>query len=387
MLNPLFSNRMFSNRMFSKRMLSNLISLVPAFSLAIASRRHLRHAVIGGLLALGILIPAHSIRMDAQNAAPDVVRRLILKDGTYQLVTKYEVKGDRVHYYSTEREEWEDLPNSLVDWKATENYEKDRAATAASPEAVQLDKEAAEEEEREEKPLPQVAPGLRLPEDSGVFLLDTFEGGPQLAELQQSEGDVGRNSKGNVLRAAIIPMAGIKQNIELEGAHAGVQSHAAVPSLYISADSSNEASQQIGLVPDRPDTAPRAQPQKPEQPEQAMVPYDRFRIVRAEVKNGNRILGDLKRSATGKMSQEQHFVKTTISGIAGGWFKVTPAEDLAPGEYALVEMLGKDGMNLYVWDFGVNPKAPANAKTWKPEVKPEKTPADASKSADPPHQP
>jgi hypothetical protein len=357
MLNPMFSNPISLN-------------------LALASRRRMRHSVIIGLCALAIFIPACTLRADAQNPTKDAVHRLILKDGTYQLVTKYEIKGDRVHYYSTEREEWEDLPNSLVDWPATDNYEKQRASMAASPEAVQLDKEAAEEEEREEKPLPQVAPGLRLPEDSGVFLLETFQGGPQLVELHQSEGDVGRGSKGSSLRAAIIPMAGVKENIALEGAHAGVQSHVAVPTLYISADSSNESSEQIGLVPNRPDSRPGAQPQQPEQPEQALVPYDRFRIVRAEVKNGNRILGDLKRSATGKMSQEQHFVKTTITDIAGGWFKVTPAEDLAPGEYALVEMMGKDGMNLYVWDFGVNAKAPANANTWKPEVKAAKPDAD-----------
>ena len=304
--------------------------------------------------------------------AQELSRRLILKDGSYQLVTKYEVKGNRVRYLSAERNEWEELPESLVDWPATEKYEKDRAAGSSVPEAVQLDKEIEQERAREETQLPQVAPGLRLPQDSGVFLLDSFQGEPQIVELQQTAGDVSRNTKTNIFRGAINPVAGLKQTIELENPHAPVQAHVDVPSLYINVD----------VSPDQPATnqvAPTIDPAHPKDPQSSAL-LDHFRIVHAEVKGGKRILGDVKRQVTGKISQEQHLVKTTATRVSGGWLKLTPTESLPPGEYALVEMIreegtNKEGMNLYVWDFGVNPKAPANANPWKPSAPEPKAPA------------
>ena len=75
-------------------------------------------------LLLIALVAILALRIPAP--AQDHARRLILKDGSYQLVTKYEVKGDRVRYKSAERDEWEELPSALVDWPATEKYEKDR---------------------------------------------------------------------------------------------------------------------------------------------------------------------------------------------------------------------------------------------------------------------
>src|SRR5579864_5128793 len=93
-----------------------------------------------------LLVSALMLLLTLPALTQDLANRLILKDGSYQLVTKYEVKGDRVRYKSAERDEWEELPSSLVDWPATEKYEKERA-TSAIPEAAALDKETDAERE------------------------------------------------------------------------------------------------------------------------------------------------------------------------------------------------------------------------------------------------
>jgi hypothetical protein len=315
-----------------------------------------RYALIFWTLAAVLTLPLNSSAHNTSiqdSPAHESPRRLILKDGSYQAVTKYEIKGDRVRYFSAERDEWEELPKSLVDWPATENYEKeqqakDRATAAAT---VQLDKQIESENEAAAVKLPEVAPGLRLPRDSGVFLLDNLKSEPQLVEIQEAEGDLNQSSKGNIFHGALA-----KQSVELPGEHAKVQSHVDIPSFYINLEAPPAAA---------------APPQDPQLPQAAAVPFDRFRIVRADAKAkaGKRTLAEVKRGVTGKMTQDQHFEKTTTTRITGGWLKLTPAESLAPGEYAVVEMMDKEGMNLYVWDFGVNPNAPANANPWKPEAK------------------
>jgi len=296
--------------------------------------------------------------------AQELSHRLFLKDGSYQMVTKWEVQGDRVRYLSAERGEWEEVPNSLVDWDATNKYEKNRAAGAPAPEAVALDKELAAEREAEEAKLPQVAPGLRLPDDGWVLLLDHYQSQPQLVELQQNGGEVDRNTRANILRAAINPLASAKQTIELDGPHASIQSHDGMPSIFVNLNASTESS--------------AAQPQQPEKPQQPMQDWDRFHIVRAQMKGAKRIIGNIKISPLGKSSQQENLITTTTEKIAGGWVKVTPSQPLAPGEYAVVELLGASGMNLYVWDFGVNPSAPANHLVITPEAGTPQPPAPKS---------
>ena len=47
--------------------------------------------------------------------------KLYLKDGTYHVVREYQVQTDRVHFYSIERSQWEDIPLDLVDLKRSES--------------------------------------------------------------------------------------------------------------------------------------------------------------------------------------------------------------------------------------------------------------------------
>src|SRR5262249_3455931 len=96
-------------------------------------------------------------------------KRIILKDGSYQLLTKWESVGDRVRYYSAERYSWEEVPNNLVDWAATDKYNSEldaqRADDAVKVSTIEADSDA-------ETPL--VTAGLRLPSGGGVFLLDIY---------------------------------------------------------------------------------------------------------------------------------------------------------------------------------------------------------------------
>ena len=304
--------------------------------------------------AVLLLLCACSITMlSAHLSAQAATKRLVLKDGSYQICTKWEINGDRVHYYSAERDDWEDVPNSLVDWKATEQFEKDRIAGKNSPEAKALDKELEEERQEEESKSPTVAPGLRLPSEGGVYALDIYLSEPQLLPLDQSTGQINKNVKRNVLRAAINPVSGSKSLIELAGSKAKIQIHAQLPAFYINLDANAEEETTTSSAKSG-----------------AELSWDRFRIVRAQVKGDKRIVGAVKTAVYGKASSEAAVVVSNAEQLGEGWVKVTPKEPLTPGEYALAEMLGKQGMNSYVWDFGVHSDAPANLAVIRPEQKP-----------------
>ena len=304
-------------------------------------------------VAMAIVMPLPCVH--AQN--PQLTKRLILKDGSYQPATKWEVHGDRVRYYSAERYDWEEVPSSLVDWPATEKWEKESASHHISEETKEISAEFEAERRAEAARTPTVAPGVKLPAQGGVFLLDEFRGQPQLVELVQSGGEIRKDMGKNILRAAINPLASMKQSVEIPGLRARVQSHQTRPEIYVDVDTDPDASS--GSRP--PDVA------------------HRYRLVRLQRKKDSRVVGNLKiTTMTGKVSQQESFIETVNEPFSGEWVKVTPARNLEPGEYALAEMLDEKQINLYVWDFGVDPSAPANPGAWKPIQPPSKTGADQS---------
>lgn len=272
-------------------------------------------------------------------------KRLVLKDGSYQVTSKWEIKGDRVRYYSAERYMWEELPASLVDWDATEHWAKEHEGAVNEQAASQL----AADKREEELASPTVAPGIRLPEMGGVFLLDTHARKQSLVELVQNGTQVNKQTGKNILRAVINPLpTGPKQTIELKGARARVQSHDPAPKIYVNVNYDDAAMSGI-------------------EDSVQMSREERFKIVRVKSdKKAKRVIADLKISLLGSMKEQRNVVDTRVETLGTDWVKVSPTLPLEPGEYALVEMLTPKQMNLYVWDFGVDPQAPANPAAWKP---------------------
>jgi hypothetical protein len=293
-------------------------------------------------------------------------QRLILKDGSFQTVTKYEVQGQRVRYYSAERYSWEELPSDMVDWPATDKFNKDRDAIRTQEVLKAVAPAVADEAEPA-----MVAPGLYLPDGGGVFLMDTYQTHPELVELTQSGGELNKHMGKNILRAAINPLAlSSKQTIELKGDRSKTQSHVPQPSIYVSVEQSpdqNSNQDQNQDAASALDQASSGQGRgRAPKPKAKVAPQnDKYRIVRMEKKKDVRVVGDLNVAIYGKVSQKQNWVKTVSESAGGDWVKITPTEPLTPGEYAVVELLDKGQINLYVWDFGVDPSAPENAGAWK----------------------
>lgn len=329
-------------------------------------------AIFCGVLALGLGCAAQRTQRplsDSARPAPAAPHRtrLILKDGSYQLVMSYQVKGKVVRYVSAERGETEELPADLVDWDATHKWEqRHTAADDGQAPAPVIDPELLKEEADRRALTPEVAPDLSLPDQGSVLALDYYRGTPELVPLVQSDGDLNRTTSHNILKMSINPRAASHQILTLKGVQSPVQMHVDTPVIYLRVG--DDSAILRGGTPLTVDTH-GASGQAPSVP-LGGASGSRYVIVRADVRTGARVVASFKINLLGGVKRQEDIVETTTELLPGGhWMKVTPKQPLEFGEYAVMEVLSEREVNLGVWDFGVHPMAPESREAIKPEAK------------------
>jgi hypothetical protein len=312
-------------------------------------------------------LPQHTTALQPDNSAPHRTR-LILKDGTYQVIMSYRIVGDVVHYISAERGgAEEEIPLSLVDLDATKRWDRQHSQptpTADNPQPPAIDPELLKEEADRAALTPEVAKDLRLPEEDSTLALDTYHGTPELVPLAQTDSDLNRNTGHNLLKAAVNPLSASHQIVELKGESSPIQLHVKDPILYL-----RIGDETVGNTAGTPLTVDtHGATSRTQNDPTGGSPNSRYVIIRADVRRGARVIASFRIGLLGGGQHQEDVIETTSELLPGGhWLKITPKEPLDFGEFALMEVLSDKAVNLGVWDFGVHPVSPENRDVLKPE--------------------
>jgi len=236
--------------------------------------------------------------------------RLYLKDGSYQMVREYEVKPDRVRYYSTERGDWEEIPLELVDLDRSKKELADQSADRAAQEKADAGERAAA------KAMTQQV--RNVPNTPGVYYIVDDD---KIDALTRAEMKIVTDKKRSVLKVlSPIPVVPGKSTVELDGVQAQRKIPAGRPEFLfrLSAD-------------------------------------ERFEIIKLTVKKDARVAETLSILVLQKekmVDEQVQVVPTFKKQEDDALYRVWPQKPLEPGEYALIQYTeGK--MSPQLWDFSV----------------------------------
>ena len=267
-------------------------------------------------------------------------KKLMLKDGSFQLVRSYEKNGDRVRFFSEERGDWEEIPAAMVDWDATTKAEK---SAAAADDALAAKVHKQEEAQRIDTTLDvdaslQVGGGAFLPPGEGMFAVE----GKSVIPIPQV-GTAVRTDRKNQLKRVLSPLPIIpgKRNIELDGKHATLRINSSNPEFYLR-ELTTEDEQESGL----------------ERTSRQSVTGPEVELLRATIKGNKRIIESVRSFMGEEVGRENKTISIQQWEVAKRVYRYTLSEPLPPGEYALAELL-PGGLNLFVWDFGVDERGEA----------------------------
>jgi hypothetical protein len=274
------------------------------------------------------------------SAASDRGKKLVLKDGSFQLVRDFQRNGERVRYLSAERGDWEEIPAAMVDWDATA-----KAEAAAVKEENAFLKTVHHEQVEQTAEMPRdvdaslpVAPGIFLPPGEGMFVVE----GKSVTSLNQVGAEI-RTDKKQRLKQVLspVPIIPSKRNIEIPGAKAARRINSERPEFYL---------REPPPDPDGVSTIRKSSRPGETGPE--------IELVRLTVKGGKRQIESIRSLFGQDISDDRNSISMQRWDVAKDLYRFTLSQELPAGEYAFAEIL-PDGVNLYVWDFGVDQKSAA----------------------------
>jgi hypothetical protein len=257
---------------------------------------------------LCLLLFAFCLGVTAENV------KLYLKDGSYQLVREYKIENDRVGFYSLDRDDWEEVPASLVD------LDKTKAEIKARADAIRADAAAQESEDKAERAARKEV--TSVPAEPGVYLIDDQKPAPgNLTAMKVGESKVVTNKRRSVLKAiSPVPLVPGKATLELDGPHSPQGTPNRSPEFYI-----------------------------------RLSEEERFGIARMGEHKGNRVVEKLTiQPVINETTQEPELVEVFRQQVGDQLFKIWPQKPLAPGEYAVVQY-SVDKVDMQVWDFFIAP--------------------------------
>ena len=236
--------------------------------------------------------------------------RLYMKDGTFQPMREYEVKDDRVRFYSTEREEWEEIPLEMVDVARTKREVAEREAIIKADAKATAEEDAALETAAKEVE--------QVPTANGVYYIH----GNKLDPVKQAESKLVGNKGRKVLQIlSPIPTITGRQTVELDGESSALRIDEKRPEFFI-----------------------------------RLSEDERFGIIKLGPKKGFRDGGNHRDRSSSPRKPPKNMKTSPRSGNRKptDCSKSGRNKDLAPGEYALIEYT-ENKINMQVWDFGVGP--------------------------------
>jgi hypothetical protein len=240
--------------------------------------------------------------------------KLYMTDGSYQLVTEYKVESDRVRFYSIDREDWEEVPTSLVDLNKT------KAEIKAHADEIHAEATAEDEERKAERTARKEV--ASVPSDPGVYLIEEQDTGPaKLTPLKIGESKVVNDKRRSILKTiSPVPLVPGKATLELDGPHSSQGTANRTPEFYI-----------------------------------RLSDEERFGILRMGEHKGNRVVEKLTiQPVVKETTQEPDMVEIFRQQVGDELFKIWPQKPLDPGEYAVVQY-SMEKVDMQVWDFFIAP--------------------------------